>query len=344
MSINRMNELLGSEGKPMKLGQVNPELAKAVAAPEAGTKDGKPEDDKYGVNTEAPVTVSALSPAQKEVIPMKALSFALGYLDNKQPDLDEMEAIVSSDMYIMDGHHRWAAATLVDPKKQVKVAKIEMPAVDLITALNVYTKGALTTDKGEPVTGNQGAGNLEEWLTLVKKEIETAFEKGFSEEAGNATLPGKPKPNWPMFADGKGKTADEVKALFAKVPGANGDAEKGKEIMLANSAKLKTTKLPTAPERIDMPVIDAGLTPAGIKTKDVKQSQLYNVCTRIANGTLDLKEPYGKEVSAKLGGKPAQAQKPAQAPAQGQKPVQGAQIQKESRVIKTYEGFMNRKK
>ena len=337
MSINRMNELLGSEGKPMKLGQVNPELAKAVAAPEAGTKDGKPEDDKYGVNTEAPVTVSTLSPAQKEVIPMKALSFALGYLDKKDPDLDDMEAIVSADWYIMDGHHRWAAATLVDPNKQVKVAKIEMPAVDLITALNIYTKGALN------LSGNKGEGNLEEWLALVKKEIETSFEKGFSEEAGNATLPGG-KPNWPMFADGKGKTAEEVKALFAKVPGAKGDAEKGKEIMLANSAKLKTTKLPTAPERIDMPVIDAGLTPAGIKTKDVKQSQLYNVCTRIANGTLDLKEPYGKEVSAKLGGKPAQAQKPAQAPAQGQKPVQGAQIQKESRVIKTYEGFMNRKK
>ena len=339
----RINELLGSEGKPMNLSRVDAELAKAVAAPEAGTKDGKPEDDKYGVNTEAPVTVSTLSPAQKEVIPMKALSFALGYLDKKDPDLDDMEAIVSADWYIMDGHHRWAAATLVDPNKKVKVAKIEMPAVDLITALNIYTKGALTTAKGEPVTGNQGAGNLEEWLTLVKKEIETAFEKGFSEEAGNATLPGG-KPNWPMFLPGKGKTAEEVKALFAKVPGAKGDAEKGKEIMLANSAKLKTTKLPTAPERIDMPVIDASKTVTGQDTSDVRQSQLYDVCKRIENGTLDLKEPYGKEVSAKLGGKPAQAQKPAQAPAQGQKPVQGAQIQKESRVIKTYEKFIQKYK
>lgn len=324
----KINELLGSEGKPMKLGQVDPELAKAVAAPEAGTKDGKPEDDKYKVNTGAMVMVSALSPAQKEVIPMKALSFALGYINNKQPNLDEMEAIVSSDMYIMDGHHRWAAATLVDPSKQVEVAKIEMPAVDLITALNVYTKGALN------LSGNKGEGDLDQWKALVKKEIETAFEKGFSEEAGNAKLPGG-KDNWPMFAGGKGKTAEEVKELFGKVPGADGDAEKGKEIMLANSEKLKTTKLPTAPERIDMPVIDAGKTPSGEKTGDVKQSQLYDVCTRIANGTLDLKEPYGKEVSAKIGGeKPAQ-EKPAQAPAQGQ-------IQKESRVIKTYEGFMNR--
>ena len=189
----KINELLGSEG-PIKLSQLNDELAKASAAPEAGTQDGNPNDDKVKVNTGAMVTVGALSPAQKEVIPMKALSFALGYLSNKQPNLDEMEAIVSSDMYIMDGHHRWAAATLVYPNKKVKVAKIEMPGVDLITALNVYTKGALN------LTGNAGQGDLTSWQELIKTEIEKAFEKGFSKENGNGILPGD-KDNWPMFAD-----------------------------------------------------------------------------------------------------------------------------------------------
>jgi hypothetical protein len=312
--IGKINELLGVEGKPIKLSELDGELASAVAAPEAGTKDNKPEDDKVKVNTEAMVGVSGLSPAQKEVIPMKALSFALGYLDNKQPNLDEMEAIVSADMYIMDGHHRWAAATLVDPKKQVKVAKIEMPANDLITALNVYTKGALK------LSGNKGEGDLAQWKQLIKVEIEKAFEKGFSKEEGNGILPGG-KENWPMFAGGNGKTAEEVKAIFAKIPGANGDANKGKEIMLANSEQLKTTKLPTAPERIDMPVIDAGKTPTGEKTNDVKQSQLYDVCKRIENGTLDLKPPYNAEVSSALGDK-------------------SPEVTTESRVIKTYEKFI----
>lgn len=321
MKTRKINELLGSEGKPITLSQLDPNLAKAAAAPEAGTKDEKPEDDKVKVNTEAMVTVGQLSPAQKEVIPMKALSFALGYLDNKQPNLDEMEAIVSSDMYIMDGHHRWAAATLVDPKKQVKVAKIEMPAVDLITALNVYTKGALN------LTGNKGEGDLTKWKELIKAEIEKAFEKGFSKEDGNGVLPGG-KDNWPMFAGGKGKTAEEVKAIFGKIPGANGDAEKGKTMMLANAEQLKTTKLPTAPERIDMPVIDAGKTPTGEKTSDVKKSQLYDVCTRIANGTLDLKEPYNKDVQAALGGKKEEAPK--------------EEAKTESRVIKTFEKFMSK--
>lgn len=317
----KINELLGSEGKPIKLSELDDKLATAVAAPESGTKDNKPEDDKVKVNTEALVAVAGLSPAQKEVIPMKALAFALGYLDNKQPNLDEMEAIVSADMYIMDGHHRWAAATLVDPKKQVKVAKIEMPANDLITALNVYTKGALK------VTGNKGEGDLAQWKQLVKSEIEKAFEKGFSKENGNGILPGGDKENWPMFAGGKGKTAEEVKALFAKMPGANGDANKGKEIMIANSEQLKTTKLPTAPERIDMPVIDAGKTPEGEKTKDVKASQLYDVCTRIANGTLDIKQPYNTEVTSTLGEK---------APKE--------EAKTESRVIKTYEKFIQQYK
>jgi hypothetical protein len=317
----KVNELLGSEGKPIKLGELDQKLATAAAGPDAGTKDDKPEDDKVKVNTEAMVAVGGLSPAQKEVIPMKALAFALGYLDNKQPNLDEMEAIVSSDMYIMDGHHRWAAATLVDPKKQVKVAKIEMPANDLITALNVYTKGALN------LGGNKGEGDIDKWKQLIKQEIEKAFEKGFSKENGNGILPGG-KDNWPMFTGGKGKTAEEVKALFGKVPGANGDVEKGKTLMLANAEQLKTTKLPTAPERIDMPVIDAGRTPTGEKTSDVKKSQLYDVCTRISNGTLDIKEPYNKDVQAALASKKEEAPK--------------EEAKTESKVIKTFEKFYNK--
>jgi hypothetical protein len=257
------------------------------------------------------VVVSKLSPAQKEVIPMKALSFALGYLLNKDPNLDDMQAIVSSDMYIMDGHHRWAAATLVDPNKEVMVLKIEMPAVDLITALNIYTKGALN------VEGNEGGeGDLDSWRELIKSEIEKAFEKGFSNENGNAILPGvKRKENWPMFAGGVGKTAEEVKKLFGMMPNANGDPEKGKQIMISNSIELKITKLPEAPERIDMPVIDAGKDNKGNPTSDVKKSQLYDVCKRIESGTLDLKEPYTKGVSSALD---------------------------ESHIIKTYEKFIQK--
>jgi hypothetical protein len=322
--IGKINELLGVEGKPIKLSELDDKLATVVAAPESGTKDNKPEDDKVKVNTEAMVAVGGLSPAQKEVIPMKALAFALGYLDNKQPNLDEMEAIVSADMYIMDGHHRWAAATLVDPAKQVKVAKIEMPATDLITALNVYTKGALK------LSGNKGEGDLTQWKDLIKQEIEKSFEKGFTKEDGNGLLPGG-KENWPMFSGGKGKTAEEVKAIFSKIPGANGDASKGKEIMITNSQKLKTTKLPTAPERIDMPVIDAGKTPTGEKTNDVKKSQLYDICLRIQNGTLDLKPPYSSEVSSTLGDK---------VPDQKSDEDTQQQQTKESRVIKTYEKFI----
>lgn len=317
----KINELLGSDDKPIKLSELDAELAKSVTAPDAGVKDGNPEDDKVKVNKEAPVSVGSLSPAQKEVIPIKALSFALGYLSNKQPNLDEMEAIVSSDMYIMDGHHRWAAATLVDPNKQVKVAKIEMKAIDLITTLNVYTKGALN------LGGNKGEGDLTKWKELIKVEIEKAFEKGFSKENGNGILPGG-KENWPMFSGGKGKTAEEVKELFGKIPGADGDAEKGKQLMIVNSDKLKTTRLLQAPERIDMPVIDAGKTPTGEKTTDVKQSQLYDVCDKIATGKLDLKVPYTKEVSDKLGGEKTTTDLPT----------------KESRIIKTYEKFIQKYK
>ena len=53
----------------------------------------------------------------------------------------------------------------------------------------------------------------------------------------------------------------------------------------------------------------------------IKQSQLYDVCKRIENGTLDLKPPYNAEVSSALGDK-------------------SPEVTTESRVIKTYEKFI----
>lgn len=79
-SQKKINELLGSEKNPIKLRELDNDLAKSSAAPEAGTQDGNQNDDKFEVDKEKPVIVGELSPAQREVIPMKALSFALGYL------------------------------------------------------------------------------------------------------------------------------------------------------------------------------------------------------------------------------------------------------------------------
>jgi hypothetical protein len=255
-------------GQPtaMPLSKIDAKAAKAAFG--AGSKDGNKEDDAASVNSKAKAAVGSLKPMQKEVIPDKALAFALGFLRDGTPDLNNMEAIISNDNYIMDGHHRWAAHTLINPKASVGVAKIDMPADDLITTLNIYTKA-----KG--LKGNPGRGDVTKFASSIPKLLPIAMAKG------TAGLPDE-KGHWPVVS------AEEVKTLLGKVPGANGDAEKGMEIMIANAKKLPTKKHPNAPSRVDMPVIDAG------------KGDLKKVLAKISAGEMDIKEPFSKDVAGNL--------------------------------------------
>jgi hypothetical protein len=264
-------EAFGSN-KAIPLSQI-PDAA-AKAALDGGKKDKNDQDDiaKAG---DTSVAVGSLKPMQKEVIPAKALAFALGFADNGTPDLNNMEAIVSSDNYIMDGHHRWAARTLLDPGASVNVSKVNMPADDVVTALNIYTKA-----KG--LKGNPGEGDVKQFATLIPGVIDTFVTKGAD---------GYGKNGWPM----SGKKPEEIKKIIADKIG-KGDFEKGKAILIANAKKLPTDMHPNAPERVEMPVIDA------------KSGDLKAVLQKLNAGELDFKPPYSPEVSKDLKGgeKPAE--------------------------------------
>lgn len=261
-------EALGTT-EPMKLSQVSKELAKAAIS--TGPKDStgaKDEDIVVGKSKGVPFKVSKLKPMQKEVIPDKALSFALGFLRDGNPDLDDMEAIVSSDGYIMDGHHRWAARTLIDPNASVTTAQIQLPAEELITALNIYS-----VTKGE--TGNDGRGDIKDFAKGIGSGIIDNVMQGGTKASKDD------KGRWPDLS------AEEVKAALGKIPGAKGDAEEGKKLMIANAKKLPTNKHPKAPSRIDMPVIE-------------KQPNIDKVVAKLAAGEIDIHPPYSKETSSKL--------------------------------------------
>ena len=235
--------------------------AAAKAALDGGKKDQDDKDDVANAG-KASVAVGSLKPMQKEVIPQKALSFALGFADTgTTPDLNNMEAITSADGYIMDGHHRWAARTLLNPGASVKVEKVDMPADDVVTALNVYTKA-----KG--LKGNPGKGDVSQFATLIPKTIDTFVSQGTDQ--------------WPMSE----KKPEEIKAIIAKIGG--GDFEKGKATLIANAKKLPTDIHPNAPSRIDMPVIDAG------------KGDLDAVLNKLKAGELDFKEPFSPETKAAM--------------------------------------------
>ena len=235
--------------------------AAAQAALDGGKKDKNDKDDVAKAGNSS-VAVGSLKPMQKEVIPEKALSFALGFAENGQPDLNDMEAITSSDGYIMDGHHRWAARTLLDPGASVTVSKVDMPADDVVTALNVYTK-----TKG--LKGNPGKGDVAQFSSLIPKAIDDFVTNGTDQ--------------WPM----KGKSPEEIKKIIADKVG-GGDFEKGKATLIANAKKLSTKKHPNAPERVEMPVIDAA------------KGDLKAVLAKLNAGELDFKSPFSPDVSKDL--------------------------------------------
>ena len=264
--------VLGSD-KAIPLSKMDKELASYASAD--GRKDGDKDDDVIN-NTPDQPAVSELKPAQKEVIVGKAVAFALGYAFNDfkeanaaagAPDLANMEAIVSSDDYIMDGHHRWAAATLLYPGAKVKVTRVDLPGEQLITALNAMTKGRLGID-----VGNKGKGDIQEFTPeKVKEAIEIALNDGTKKGLGQ---------KWPVL------TPEQVQEALGKIPGAEGDAEKGKSIMADNAAKLIKQKMPGAPSRKDMPVIDA--------------EKVTAVVDYLKKGVADLKPPHGDNVKNSL--------------------------------------------
>lgn len=245
--------------KPAPLSKITPQLAQTAVV--SGNKDNNPSDDKGNADPEAEPTVGSLKPMQKEVIPSKAVAFALGFLRDGQPDLEDMEAIVSSDNYIMDGHHRWAAMTLINPSAPVKVAKVELPAAQLVTALNLWTKA-----KGR--SGNPGKGDVTQFASSVPAVIDQFIMNGTDQ--------------WPNLG------AEEVKASLGKVPGANGDPGEGKKIMIANAQKLPTQKHPDAPERVDMPVVK-------------NKQEIDDVIKKLMAGEIDWNMPLSKDTQVAMG-------------------------------------------
>lgn len=193
-----------------------------------GEKDNDPDDDKVPFS-KVSVAAGKLKPSQKEVNPDKAVAFAILALLKKPPMQDgpggDLQAIISKDNFIMDGHHRWAATFLVDPSATLDATQIDLPGGALVTALNVVTKGL---GRG----GNTGTGDIAAFGGKpVEDEIRKAAENGI-----------------------KGATAEEVTKALEEWGGSVDEAVKK---MLANAAKMPKSIPSWAPKRVDMPVINA---------------------------------------------------------------------------------------
>lgn len=79
------------------------------------------------------VRVGEIKPAQKEI----RIDVSMELLKTQSNKLKK-PILVSSDGYVIDGHHRWFAFFLENPMQKVKFIKISIPAKKIIPIINKF--------------------------------------------------------------------------------------------------------------------------------------------------------------------------------------------------------------
>ncbi len=208
------------------LSDTNPELAKYLFSGE--------NSDRIDVQRSTFKTAD-LRPSQTTMDLELALDVTLAVLRDNEV-VGDLNSIVSSDNYIMDGHHRWAAMTMAFGRKARVIAyQADLDSEKLIRVLNIITRGLLGKEKG-----NKGTGSLKDFTPMnVRKAMFKLLRKG--------TLKGS-------FH----KSPKEIKRILIM---RFGSVHKGVE-HISNNARLLTLTVPSwAPDRSDMPVIEEDEVP-----------------------------------------------------------------------------------
>ena len=212
---------------PTNLSQVDQEFAARVV-------DTDPSEEDTIAVTGASEPVQKLKPSQSSMNMEKAMAQAISMISGDMDLGGNINAFISNDDHIMDGHHRWVATAMVDPSKPVGGYKVDFPADKLIAILNAITVGKYGT-----TTGNPASGGFDQFQP---GPVKTTLEK-YAKEG----IPGK----FP-------REAESVMQALEKFSGEKGEAaiKASADKMVDNLSNLKFETPPGAPSREDMPVID----------------------------------------------------------------------------------------
>lgn len=242
---------------PLKLSKAAAKKSIAPSLVTGGGDDGDANDDIVGAKP-ASVTVATLKPSQSSMNIEKACQFAICAILKVKPFPSgpggDLGAIVTQDDHIMDGHHRWIASGMVDPKASVGGVRVAFPAKQMIAALNMITVG-LGITKGKPGTGGFDQFNEKGIKTQLQKLVKEGFWGADANQCQEACE---------TFS---GATGEEAVNLAAKKMG--------------NNVSSLTLEVPGGfPERKDMPVISKG------------KGHLAKAVELLQQGKVDLNEPY----------------------------------------------------
>lgn len=103
-----------------------------------GIKDGDKEDDEIKVKIVNKIA-SDLKPIQKQIYFDKSIkAIKKGSPEESEKYISEIYFIISSDDYIIDGHHRWQTANLINPNMKVKCVEVDLNKERLIDLCKAY--------------------------------------------------------------------------------------------------------------------------------------------------------------------------------------------------------------
>jgi len=242
-----------------KLSQVDPQIAAALI--HAGDRSG----DKIKSQNRT-IAAAALKPSQTTMLPGNSLCMIVWMINNNKID-PNLGAIISNDNFIMDGHHRWAAMILLFGKAaKVGGIQVDLPGSQLVRVLNVVTKGLYSGRNGNAGSGDIGNFNP----AYVAKMCREAVENGL-----------------PAGIGGKfGCKAEDVKSAFIKQ---FGDVEVAIRTLSENAKYITTTVPSWAPDRKDMPVLDAD------------KGEVDLAAGMLSRGEVEVFPPFPEEQTVKIG-------------------------------------------
>jgi len=133
-----------------------------------GKEDGDYADDVVDTK-KAKIPAKSLKPSQDAVYLGKALGLAIGGVSG-----GDLDAIISRENRILDGHHRWAATMFTNPNTKIGGSKADMKIGDLVPVLR-QAGDALGNKRGDMPKG----GDVNIFLA-TKKDIEDAIYNGLN--------------------------------------------------------------------------------------------------------------------------------------------------------------------
>jgi hypothetical protein len=168
-----------------------------------GKTDGNLYDDVVQTK-DVKIPAKSLNPSQSAIYLGKALGLAIAGVSG-----GDLQAVISADNRILDGHHRWAATMFNNPKDKVGGLKAELKIGDLIPVLR-QAGDVLGNKRGlEPAGGD---------VNIFKATIEDVISAIYDGENMDPQYYNKEKSvNW-FEGIGKDIIASRLMTIQSKLP------------------------------------------------------------------------------------------------------------------------------